>query len=247
MVGTSSGAFIGALWACGYNTSEIAALVQPRRPVSLLRPAFRFWRGAVSFGPMIHYLGSDRVPRLPARLEDLPLPLLVGVTAVPAGANVLLGAGPLPRAVAASCAVPGLFSAVDVGGTLYQDGGCSDRMGMGSYLARRAAAAAAGTAAATTLLVHDVASSQKQERRARLLGLGGTEEEPGAAALRAALSAPGTHGLRAAAAARSPPSRANLLKWRDFELEIEESYTEALEVMLEIMQHGYGEHVKDDV
>ncbi|CAM9560191.1 unnamed protein product, partial [Heterosigma akashiwo] len=75
MVGTSSGAFIGALWACGYNTSEIAALVQPRRPVSLLRPAFRFWRGAVSFGPMIHYLGSDRVPRLPARLEDLPLPL----------------------------------------------------------------------------------------------------------------------------------------------------------------------------
>jgi len=132
IVGTSSGAFIGAMWSAGYSADEISGLISSKRPFQLLRPAFRFWRGAISFGPLIKYLDRD-IDKLPANIESLRIPTYLGVTTMDKQ-NVLLNSGPVARGVAASCAVPGIFSSVEVNGILYQDGGVSDRLALTSWL-----------------------------------------------------------------------------------------------------------------
>lgn len=52
---------------------------------------------------------------LPATFEELPVPLAVGVVDQ-SGKHVLIRSGPLPEAVAASAAIPMIFSAVDIPG-----------------------------------------------------------------------------------------------------------------------------------
>lgn len=56
---------------------------------------------------------------LPATFEELPVPLAVGVVDH-SGKHVLIRSGPLPEAVAASAAIPMIFSAVDIPGEYTQ-------------------------------------------------------------------------------------------------------------------------------
>jgi hypothetical protein len=63
---------------------------------------------------------------LPERIEDLERPFAVGVCTGPNEPH-LLTSGSLVEAIAASCAVPGLFSSVSVDGTRWLDGGWADR------------------------------------------------------------------------------------------------------------------------
>ena len=71
------------------------------------------WKGGVlSLDPVVERLRQ----LLPATFEELPVPLAVGVVDQ-SGKHLLIRSGPLPEAVAASAAIPMIFSAVDIPAT----------------------------------------------------------------------------------------------------------------------------------
>ena len=123
LCGTSSGAFVGALWAAGCSVETIRDLVSERRPLVLCRPSLTPWRGLMSMRRLLARLRLE----LPAHFEELPIPFAVGVKG-PSGEHTLLQSGPLPEAVVASCAMPWVFNPVRVDGLRYQDGGALDRV-----------------------------------------------------------------------------------------------------------------------
>jgi NTE family protein len=130
--GTSSGALAGAMWVAGTPASSIATRLSEKMPLRSVRPHLRPWRGALSMSAVIAQLRTW----LPPRFEDLPLPFAVGVRA-PDGSAQLIRSGPLPEAVAASCAIPGVFAPVMVGDVPYQDGGVVDRTGLEAWSSLR--------------------------------------------------------------------------------------------------------------
>lgn len=133
VVGTSSGALVGALWAAGTPAPRIEALLSERRPYQFLRPHLRPWQGLFSLHPLVAWLRES----LPSTFADLPRPFAAGVTA-PDGSPVLLHEGPLAEAVAASCAIPWLFAPVEHGGVRWRDGGVVDRLMLDPWRAWRA-------------------------------------------------------------------------------------------------------------
>lgn len=130
LVGTSSGALIGSLWAAGLSAARLEELIARRPPLSYLSP--RLFGGLFSLSPMVTFLSAH----LPARIEELPIPLAVGVVDRERRYQ-LLTSGPLPEAVAASCAVPYLFQAITIDGLTLRDGGVSDRVGWEAWRAWR--------------------------------------------------------------------------------------------------------------
>ena len=132
--GTSSGALVGALWAAGVKSDEILERIVAQQPFALMRWNWKVWQGLYSLDDVVTKLTEW----LPERIEDLPIPFGVGVIDSEGHARVL-SSGPLPQAVAASCAIPALFVPVDVEGEFYRDGGD------GSHRTRRLAAAAWGS------------------------------------------------------------------------------------------------------
>ncbi|MFQ5526813.1 MAG: patatin-like phospholipase family protein [Thermoanaerobaculia bacterium] len=126
--GTSSGALVGALWAAGWSADEIGSELSAHRPIRWLRPSLRPWRGLVSIRPLVSRLRE----LLPASFAELERPLGVGVMG-PRRSHRLLSEGPLPAAVAASCAIPIVFQPVVLGGVGYCDGGAADRLGLDAW------------------------------------------------------------------------------------------------------------------
>ncbi len=123
IVGTSSGALVGALWASGMRAERVTEEIAARRPLSLMALHLLPWRGLFRLDPLVRWLAQH----LPPRIEDLPRPFAVGVID---GARrpLLLTRGPLPEAVAASCAIPHVFHPVEIEGETYADGGFADRL-----------------------------------------------------------------------------------------------------------------------
>lgn len=111
-MGTSAGALAGSLYAAGYTPQEVANALSERPPIQLLKPCFEPWRGGV--------LSLDNVVArlrelLPPTFDGLQRDFAVGVVTAE-GEHVLIDEGPLPEAVAASAAIPFIFSGVDVPG-----------------------------------------------------------------------------------------------------------------------------------
>ena len=123
-VGTSSGALAASMSAAGATAEAVAEELSRTRPLASCRPSATFWRGAFSTRAL-----RKRMRRvLPATFEELGTPLGVGVYDRATGEPRLVTSGDLPAAVAASCAVPGLFAPVRLAdGALYLDGGAVDR------------------------------------------------------------------------------------------------------------------------
>ncbi len=132
VVGTSSGALVGALWASGMPAGDIALLLAERAPTAYLGLHWAPWRGAFSLAPLAAWLRS----RLPGRIEDLPRPFAAGVVG-PGRQPQLLTSGDLVSAVVASCAIPYLFRPVDREGGAYSDGGVADRLMVAPWRAWR--------------------------------------------------------------------------------------------------------------
>jgi len=124
VVGTSSGALAGSLWAAGWSAQDLFVALTERLPVASVRPSATPWRGLLSMRAVI----ADLSARVPERFEDLERPFAVGVMTADGG-HRLVRSGPLAPAVAASCAIPRLFSPVSLDGELCADGGFTDRIG----------------------------------------------------------------------------------------------------------------------
>lgn len=128
VVGTSSGAMVGALWAAGHTPEVIMAELAARRPLARLRPSATPWRGALALDGVVEHLAR----LLPPTFAGLRLPLAVGVVDA-RGQHRLITEGPLPEAVVASCAMPFVFTPVPVDGVPYADGGAADRLGLAAW------------------------------------------------------------------------------------------------------------------
>jgi NTE family protein len=131
LVGTSSGALIGALWAAGHTPDAIAAWI-PKRPLALVRPSWP-WRGLFRLDGLRRLLND----KLPATFEELSIPLGVGVVDVTDRTHLLATSGDLRDAVLASCAVPWLFEPVTWEGRPRMDGGVLDRTAVSAWRAWR--------------------------------------------------------------------------------------------------------------
>ena len=127
VVGTSSGALVGALLQAGMPFSQIAGLLA-RRPLASMALHALPWRGLFSTRRIAETLRGH----LPERFDQLNGPFAVGV-AETNGRHRLLHTGPLLPAVLASMAVPWLFAAVTIDGRDFIDGGVADRVGVSAW------------------------------------------------------------------------------------------------------------------
>lgn len=130
--GTSSGSVCAALWAAGMPAADVAKLFTGVNLMTLGRPNTAFWSGALRMDAFADFLR----PHLPERFSGLRMPLAVGVVDMQ-GHHRLLTDGPLVEAVAASCAMPGIFRGVQVGNGRFRDGGAADRLGLSAHRAWR--------------------------------------------------------------------------------------------------------------
>ncbi len=127
--GTSSGALSGALWASGHRAADIFERLTDGAPVTRVVPnLWTPWRGMFALSSMI----SELRTMIPATFEELDRPLAVGVMTLDGG-HELIHEGPLPEAVAASCAIPWLFTPVRVGDREFLDGGWVDRVALEAW------------------------------------------------------------------------------------------------------------------
>ncbi|TVR89631.1 MAG: hypothetical protein EA416_12405 [Trueperaceae bacterium] len=123
VVGTSFGAVVGALYACGRDLESIRGDAERlrRRDVFPHIVDVGFARGAL--------LSGDRLEAYFERLvdgrsfEDCDVPLAVVATDLDTGERVTLRSGPLAPALRASASLPGLFAPALVDGRRLIDGG----------------------------------------------------------------------------------------------------------------------------
>jgi len=137
--GTSIGAIFGAGVAAGLSAAYMRAHVEEvlaeryglirqlfaarPRPVDRLFNLFPMRTALLDAEVLLDLLLPSR---LPATLEELALPLSVVATDFYAQEAVVLRTGPLKRAIAASIALPVIFSPVMVAGRAMLDGGLVD-------------------------------------------------------------------------------------------------------------------------
>lgn len=95
-----------------FRSAQVAAALSEKAPIDFLRPSLEPWRGGLlSLEGVVERLRE----LLPPTFEGLERDFAVGVVTED-GQHVLIDQGPLPEAVAASAAIPLIFSNVDVPG-----------------------------------------------------------------------------------------------------------------------------------
>jgi len=138
ILGTSIGAVNGAVLAAQPGAGGVARLadlwlsssssVWRSSPVARARTAART-RTALHTHDALHTLLTKHLGA--HRIEDLPVPFQCCAASIERAAEHWFTAGPLVEAVLASCAVPGLFPAVEIDGETYVDGGIVNSIPVG--------------------------------------------------------------------------------------------------------------------
>lgn len=134
--GASAGALVAGVYACGIEPAEIGRLFLNRRiqrvfyeweaalrvPALMLnRPGFT---GVFSGRKVMHLLSEIIGDR---RIEDCQEPTLtLSAANLTSGRTEAVRSGLVREYILASCAMPGLFQAQNIGGQLYWDGGIAD-------------------------------------------------------------------------------------------------------------------------
>lgn len=119
IVGTSSGSFVGSLYAYGYDAyalQGIALSLQKKDVAELIIPDNGFIRGERLrdfINAKVHGVSIDK----------LKIPFYVVATDIKSGEEVVFNSGNTGMAVQASSAVPGVFQPASFSGTSYVDGG----------------------------------------------------------------------------------------------------------------------------
>jgi NTE family protein len=116
--GTSGGALIASLLAAGKSPEEILTVVKELSVLGILKPKFSL-RGLIDVEGALKSFTSH----LPAKFEDLLVPITVTATNVRTGACEMFSSGALLPPVLASCCMPVFFCPVQIGSDLYIDGG----------------------------------------------------------------------------------------------------------------------------
>jgi NTE family protein len=119
VVGSSVGALLGAFWASGLDASRIDALSLDGGPLTIFDPSLFADRGWIHGRKLQDYVNTGLGGR---RLEQLPRRLVVVATERQSKAARFFVSGNSGVAVRASCAMPGIFSPVGIGGVEYEDG-----------------------------------------------------------------------------------------------------------------------------
>jgi NTE family protein len=127
VVGVSMGSIIGAGFAAGFTSAQMADLARAMRVRAVFRPALRRpAAGRQSFADpaglraAIYSVFGDR------RIEDLDRELLVISASVLDGQPFLFRRGPLVDALVASCSIPLMFPPISRDGCQLLDGGLID-------------------------------------------------------------------------------------------------------------------------
>jgi NTE family protein len=118
VAGTSVGALIGACYCSGLCASDLEAVARRVRFRDFARWTVSRY-GFATNERMIRFLDSFLKGR---EFEDLALPFAVTATDFASGEGVVFRSGPVIDAVRASCAYPGMFLPVNIGGRLLVDG-----------------------------------------------------------------------------------------------------------------------------
>lgn len=119
IVGTSAGAFVGCLSACGYDAFQlqrIAIAIDKGEIADLTVPDNGFIKGE----KLEEYVNRT-LRNTP--IERLRVPFYAVATDIQAGQEMVFGRGNAGAAVRASCSIPGVFRPVRIGDRLYVDGG----------------------------------------------------------------------------------------------------------------------------
>lgn len=118
IAGTSVGALIGACFCSGLSPEEMEVVARTTRFTSFAR-----WTlsrcGFATNDRMVAFL--DRILRVKT-FEQLQIPLGVTATDFNTGEGVIFHSGPIIDPVRASCAYPGMFLPVEIGGRYLVDG-----------------------------------------------------------------------------------------------------------------------------
>ena len=118
IAGTSVGALIGAAYCSGVSAADLEDIATRVRFKHFARWTLSRY-GFATNQRMITFL--SRILKVKT-FEELRLPLAVTATDFSTGEGVVFRSGPLTDAVRASCAYPGMFLPVRIGGRLLVDG-----------------------------------------------------------------------------------------------------------------------------
>ncbi|WGE30841.1 patatin-like phospholipase family protein (plasmid) [Edwardsiella tarda] len=127
LMGTSSGALVGALYCAGYPIDFIKYEITKYSPISMATIFPISTTGLLNMDPLIKRISKI----LPRSFDNLKINFSCGVVDN-SGCYRLLNAGSLPEAICASMAIPYLFKPVEVSGVMggpFFDGGVKYRVG----------------------------------------------------------------------------------------------------------------------
>ncbi|HST80418.1 MAG TPA: patatin-like phospholipase family protein [Kineosporiaceae bacterium] len=142
VLGTSIGAINGAVVAADPTPGCVATLIETWEsmngselfsgPLKRLRVAAATRTHLHSIEPLRELLESKLGP---IRIQDLAVPFQCCAASIERAAETWFDSGPLATAVAASCAVPGMFGPVEIQGEHYFDGGLVNSLPVGRAVA----------------------------------------------------------------------------------------------------------------
>ncbi len=117
--GVSAGAIIGSLFAAGLDAASVKKFVDQTKFSKAFFPGF------TTKGLLKHDFLKARLKEYLSykNIEDLPIEFKVACTNLNTGRIEVFDKGPIIPAVAASSAIPVLFSPEQIGDNLYSDGG----------------------------------------------------------------------------------------------------------------------------
>ncbi len=120
--GVSAGSIAGAFICSGKSPEETLAIIKKYRFFELSR--LRFPRlGLFTLDNVKTSLSKEIEYK---KIEDLPLPLIVGATDILDGQIKYFSSGNISEVVLASSSIPVLFNPIEIDGKLYSDGGVLD-------------------------------------------------------------------------------------------------------------------------
>ncbi len=138
LAGSSFGAFVGALYAMGYESDELKKVIP-----GILTPAALktfLWSSLLKFS-LASLLGGKGVERglkgvfAERQFKDLRVPFAIVAVDLKAGSEVVLTEGPVYMAVRASVSIPGIFPPLRSGDHYLVDGGVLNPLPTGTVSA----------------------------------------------------------------------------------------------------------------